>query len=195
MDAGTFRRWLYRLLPGMIAALAASSAAAWTDKPVKFIIPAPPGGAADLAVRAVAEHVAVTIKQAVIVENDPKGVTVIQDVLGAAPNGQMLFVGFPIAARPDLFKELRPVAQIARSKSEPGAWIGVLVAAATPADLIARMNGAIVHSAGTTGVIEQLGALGFAPGLPLTPGPLELSMRAQADRDRATGGTASARLP
>ena len=41
----------------LIAALIAGPASAWTDKAVKLVVPAPPGGTADTATRIIAEQV------------------------------------------------------------------------------------------------------------------------------------------
>src|SRR5204863_1539143 len=73
MNARTFGQWLLRMLPGVAAALLAAPAAGWTDKPVRFIVPAPPGGTADAAARIVAERIAASIGQPAIGENKPGG--------------------------------------------------------------------------------------------------------------------------
>jgi len=73
MSARAFGQWLLRMLPGVAAAVLAAPAAAWPDKPVRFIVPAPPGGTADAAARVVAERISASIGQQVIVENKPGG--------------------------------------------------------------------------------------------------------------------------
>ena len=110
----------------LAATLIAAPAHAWTDKPVRFIVPAPPGGTADVAARVVAERVSANIGQPVIVENKPGGGGAIgvQALLSAAPDGQTLFVGsqnvmseVPLVLKVsfDPLKDLKPVAEVARS--------------------------------------------------------------------------------
>jgi tripartite-type tricarboxylate transporter receptor subunit TctC len=106
--------------------LIAGPASAWTDKPVKLIVPAPPGGTADTAARIVAEQISKNIGQPVIVENKPGGGGAIgvQAVLSAPADGQTLFFGaqnvlteVPLVLKVafDPFKDLKPVAEVARS--------------------------------------------------------------------------------
>ena len=53
------------------AALTASSAFAFADKPVKMIVPAPPGGTIDVMARIVGDQLSRDIGQPVVVENKP----------------------------------------------------------------------------------------------------------------------------
>ena len=53
------------LMPG------AASAQAYPTKPIKFIVPAPPGGAIDTLARLVADKLAVSMGQPVVVDNKP----------------------------------------------------------------------------------------------------------------------------
>lgn len=135
MSARTFGQWLLRLLPGVAAALLAAPAAGWSDKPVRFIVPAPAGGTADTAARLVAERISASIGQPVIVENRPGGggAIAIHALVSAPADGQTLFVGaqnvlteVPLVLKVsfDPFRDLKPVAEMARSSlvlvSHPG---------------------------------------------------------------------------
>lgn len=79
-------------------ALAASAlsapAMAWTDKPVRLIVPAPPGGTMDVAARIIGDQLALDLKVPVIVENKPgAGGGIAMQALGnAAADGQTLVV-------------------------------------------------------------------------------------------------------
>jgi len=60
-----------RSLYSLALALVASSAFAqvWPSKPIRWIVPFPPGGSTDIATRSVAERLTQTLRQAVVVEN------------------------------------------------------------------------------------------------------------------------------
>lgn len=55
----------------LAAALPLGSAFAFTDKPVKLIVPAPPGGTIDVFARIISDQLAHEIKQPVVVETAP----------------------------------------------------------------------------------------------------------------------------
>jgi len=79
------------------AALAAPAIAqsAWPSKPVRFVVPFPPGQAADIFARLMAEKLSEKWKQQVIVENKGGGNTIIgMDVVAKAkPDGNTLLLG------------------------------------------------------------------------------------------------------
>ncbi|MSQ50928.1 MAG: tripartite tricarboxylate transporter substrate binding protein [Betaproteobacteria bacterium] len=66
----------------------------WPQKPVRVIVPANPGGAADVLARRVARQLEEDIKQSFVVENRPGAGALIgsQAVVRAAPDGYMLLV-------------------------------------------------------------------------------------------------------
>jgi tripartite-type tricarboxylate transporter receptor subunit TctC len=106
-------------------ALAAGSAAAqdWPAKAVRFVVPFPPGGATDVAARALADKLAVAFKQQVVVENRAGGGGAIgaAEVARAAPDGYtLLFTADPmttqhlvVKALPyDVMRDFVPVTQV-----------------------------------------------------------------------------------
>ncbi|MGE4338763.1 MAG: Bug family tripartite tricarboxylate transporter substrate binding protein [Pigmentiphaga sp.] len=76
------------LFAGM-AATPASAASSWPDKPIKLVVPYPPGGGTDIAARLLATEMQKSLGQGVIVENRPGGSTVIgtAHVAQADPDG------------------------------------------------------------------------------------------------------------
>jgi tripartite-type tricarboxylate transporter receptor subunit TctC len=77
------------LLPGPTRA-----AARFPDHPITLIVPFGPGGIADLTARAVAEHMARTLGQAVVVDNRPSAGSILasQAVATARPDGHTLLL-------------------------------------------------------------------------------------------------------
>ncbi|UYO46620.1 tripartite tricarboxylate transporter substrate binding protein [Rhodopseudomonas palustris] len=77
----------------LVAALpAAAQPADWPNKPLKLIVPFPPGGAADAVGRVVAEKLSEVLKQPVVVENKAgAGTAIAADAAAkAAPDGYTL---------------------------------------------------------------------------------------------------------
>lgn len=118
---------LARLIPLFAAAaLHAPAAFAFSDKPVKLIVPAPAGGTIDVFARIFSDQLAQEIKQPVIVENKPGagGSIAVKYMLSQPADGntllvattnvltevpQVLKVGF------EPLKDVKPVAEMARS--------------------------------------------------------------------------------
>jgi tripartite-type tricarboxylate transporter receptor subunit TctC len=93
IPAGLFAPLLAALALG--SGLAAAPAAATDDypsKPLKLIVPFPPGGAADAVGRTYAERLSAALKQSVVVENKPGAGTAIaaEAAAKAAPDGYTL---------------------------------------------------------------------------------------------------------
>jgi tripartite-type tricarboxylate transporter receptor subunit TctC len=79
------------------AALAASAIAAddWPSKPVKIVVPSPPGDGSDITARVVADKLQAAFGQPFVVENKPGagGVVAAEQVAHAAPDGYTLIMG------------------------------------------------------------------------------------------------------
>jgi tripartite-type tricarboxylate transporter receptor subunit TctC len=100
------------LLAGLgLAALAQPARAQprYPDKPVSLLVPFGPGGIADLTARALAEHMARTLGQPVVVENKPSAGSIVasQAVVQARPDGHtLLLMSNGHAVSVGLFKKL-----------------------------------------------------------------------------------------
>ena len=115
-----------RLALTALALTACTWALAWTDKPVKLIVPAPAGGTMDVVARILADQIAADIGQAVIVENKPGagGAIAVQAMLAVPADGQTLMVTasnvlteIPHVMKTsfDPLKDVRPIATVARA--------------------------------------------------------------------------------
>ncbi len=96
----------------LTAAAACSHAqATWPDKPVRLVLPYPPGGNVDSAARIVSERLETILKQPFLVDNKPGagGLIAGESVARATPDGYTFFMGAngPILFSPLIFK--RPV--------------------------------------------------------------------------------------
>jgi tripartite-type tricarboxylate transporter receptor subunit TctC len=73
-------------------ARAQGSTASWPDRPLRWIVGYPPGGASDTFARLIGNHMAGTLGQNVVVENRPGGGAVVASdaVIRSAPDGYTL---------------------------------------------------------------------------------------------------------
>ena len=101
---------LRRLSLSVLLALSATQAwAAFPDKPVRFVVPFPPGGGNDLVARALAEGMARELGQQVIVDNRPGAGTVIGTEYAATrpPDGYtILLASVSFSVNPSLLPSL-----------------------------------------------------------------------------------------
>jgi tripartite-type tricarboxylate transporter receptor subunit TctC len=109
-----------------VAALQALPGHAFTDKPVKLVVPAPPGGTIDVMARIVGDQLAQEIKQPVVVENRPGagGAIAVKYMLSQPADGQVLTmiasnilteVPHVLKGGFDPLKDVKPVGLMARS--------------------------------------------------------------------------------
>lgn len=69
--------------------------AAWPDRPIRLVVPYPPGGTSDNVGRLVAERLSALLNTSVVVDNRPGGTTQLgtELVYRAAPDGNTLLLG------------------------------------------------------------------------------------------------------
>lgn len=119
-------RWVLAVL-SCAANAVASAENAYPNRPVKIIVPAPPGGAADVLPRIVSEKLAARWKEPVIVENRPGAALNVgaEAVARAEPDGYTLLATppGPLAIYQFIYANLR---------YEPSAFTPVTILASSP---------------------------------------------------------------
>ena len=93
----------------LAAGPAAAQPAAYPSKPIRIVVPYPPGGFNDTLARTVGARLQTVWGQPVTVDNKPGGGTVIgtDAVAKSAPDGYTLFImPFAFAVNPSIFKKL-----------------------------------------------------------------------------------------
>ena len=108
----------------LMAPLCTFAQTEYPDKPIRLVVPYPPGGATDVSARLVATEMGKSLGQSIIVENKPgaAGVVGTDMVVKAAPDGYTLVFGGPgnLTLRPimdskvpyDVEKDLIPISHI-----------------------------------------------------------------------------------
>ncbi|MBP6564186.1 MAG: tripartite tricarboxylate transporter substrate binding protein [Burkholderiales bacterium] len=105
---------LVAIVLGSLGAFAASSSAFaqadWPSRPIKFIVPWPPGGAADLIGRLIAERLSPALGQPVVVDNraGAGGIVGTEAAARSAPDGYTMLFGStgPNAINVSLYSKL-----------------------------------------------------------------------------------------
>jgi len=111
------------LLP--ITGMNIAFAAGWpTERPIRLIVPTPPGGGADILARGLTEHLSRALKQTVIVENKSgaNGMLANTELAKSAPDGYTALLTYTSAIAAnfalqkklpyDTLRDLKPVAEI-----------------------------------------------------------------------------------
>lgn len=91
------------LLPGL------AHSASFATRPLRMLVPFPPGGSTDLVARAIAPRLAEALGQPVVIDNKPGASTVIasEQVAKAAPDGHtLLLTSVPLVTNPWLIKAM-----------------------------------------------------------------------------------------
>lgn len=105
---------------------AAASAQAWPDRPIKMVVPFPPGGPTDIVARLLASEMSIGLGQTVIIDNVPGagGNIGTQAVVRAEPDGYTILMGTlqNIGINRHLFKlpfdplaDLQPVSMVVKN--------------------------------------------------------------------------------
>src|SRR5215470_1008469 len=106
------RRQFLSFAAAAAAALPAARTAyaqSYPSRPVRWIVPFPPGGATDLVARLIGQWLSERLRQQFIIENRPGGGTNIgvQAVVNAVPDGYtLLFFGSTSAINATLYENL-----------------------------------------------------------------------------------------
>ena len=127
-----------------IACAAAAHAQSWPARPVRFIVPFPPGGSTDVAARTLAEKLTRALGQQVVVDNRSGGGGAIGTVEAAraAPDGYtLLFVADPVitlhlVVRNVQFDMQRDFAAVTQVTTQP---IAVAVHASLPVQNVKQL--------------------------------------------------------
>jgi tripartite-type tricarboxylate transporter receptor subunit TctC len=110
-----------------VVAAGVANAQAWPDKPIRIVVPYPPGGSSDIIARAISQPLSEALKQTVIVDNKPgangnmgsdmvakspaDGLTLLMCDVGALAISPSVYLKLPF----DPSKDLRGVSMLAYS--------------------------------------------------------------------------------
>jgi len=166
-----------RILAALFAAAVASAAfaQAWPTKPIRFIVPYPPGGTSDILARTIGEKLGTALGQTIVVENKPgaNGNVGADYVAKASPDGYTFLLADigAIAISPSVYpslpfdpvKNFTPVTMVAYSPhilvvhpSVPAKSVAELVA------LAKSKPGKLNYAASSTGSAPHLAGVEFA---------------------------------
>jgi len=110
----------------LCAAATLAAAQTWPGRPIRIVVPAPPGGSLDVTARILADAMQADLGQPIIVDNKPGGMAMlgVYEMLGAPRDGYTVLVTLngavsevPHMLKPrfDPFKDIKPIAELART--------------------------------------------------------------------------------
>jgi len=95
----------------LAAAPRAQAQGAWPDKPIRVVLPFPPGGPSDMVMRLAAEKMQAALKQTIVIENKPGagGNLGAAEVARAAPDGTTWLWGTDtlVTVNPHVYKNMQ----------------------------------------------------------------------------------------
>ncbi len=158
-----------RAAPALFMLLAGIAAAQYPSRPIKLIVPIPPGGAPDISARVLGQKLAELVGQPVVIENRPgsNGNIAMDLVAKSAPDGYTLglLADSMIAINPHLYKkmqsdplkDLAPVASVVSNQ-----WV-LSVNPSVPVknfqefiEYARRANPPLAYASGGNGSIHQM---------------------------------------
>ncbi len=191
MDVRTLSRRVTVAAVASMSALAAAptQAQAWPAKPLRFIVPFPPGGATDVLTRTIAPRLAEALGQQVVVDNrsGAGGMIGVQLTAKAPPDGYtMVLATFgPIAianrTRFPAMPELPTIAEAGIPGFAVNNWCGVFVAGGTPPEVIARLNTELAKALALPDVRARLIEVGLE-AVSNAPDAFAAYIRAETDK-------------
>jgi tripartite-type tricarboxylate transporter receptor subunit TctC len=146
----------------------AAAAQSYPDKPIKMVVPFPPGGPIDTMARLVGQHLSVSLGQQVVIENRPGAGSTLgsRSVATADPDGYTLLFGSSgsLAVAPALYASLdfnptKVFAPIAAVSLLPHVFV---VANSVPATTVQEF---IAHAKANPGTLNYGAGLGTPPHL------------------------------
>ncbi len=89
------RRSLLALLPLLLGAPAVLAQDSWPSRPIRMVVPFPPGGSSDILGRLLADQMGKVLGASIVVETKPGGTTQVgtELVANAAPDGYTMLLG------------------------------------------------------------------------------------------------------
>ena len=160
------RRNFLHLAAGAAALPAVSRfacAQAYPSRPVRVIVPYAPAGPTDIVARLIAQALSEQVGKQFYVENIPGA--------GGSPSGTG-------DTRRRALPEVPTMSEAGYPEIEFDNWLGVLVPARTPKELITSLNSAIAKVLTRPDMQERLAALAFEP---VGSAPEEFAKRAKID--------------
>ncbi|OGA78209.1 MAG: hypothetical protein A3G81_16555 [Betaproteobacteria bacterium RIFCSPLOWO2_12_FULL_65_14] len=122
-------------------AFAHAFAQSFPSKPVRIVIPVPPGGVQDALTRAIANDLSLAWGQTVLVENRPGASGAFTGLTGVLPlirQGRIRALAFGGPKRSPALPEV-PTLLESGYKFDTGGWFGWLVPAATPRPVVEKI--------------------------------------------------------
>src|SRR5258707_698488 len=136
---------------------------AWPAKPIRMILPFPPGGGTDILGRLIAENLSMRLGQPVVTENrgGAGGNVGAEAAARSAPDGYTIVLVAP--SRSPILPEVPTAAEAGLPNFDVTTWYAILAPTGTPRPIITRLNSELVGMMRKDEIKERLAAMGTDP--------------------------------
>ena len=164
-------------------------AQAWPTKPIKFVVPYPPGGGTDVIARIVQEPMSQALGQQIIIDNrGGAGGSIGTDAVAKSPAdgytvlfikaGKLRALAVSTTKRSVIFPVVPTMAESGFKDFEVDSWYAMFVPAGTPKPIIDTLYNAVVKVLAQPAVKEKLLAQG-AEAVGSTPAQLGVIVKTE----------------
>lgn len=136
---------------------AASAQQKYPSRPIRIVLPFPPGGSTDIVARVVTQRLAESWGQPVLIDNRPGAAAPMVNA------GRLRVLGVSGAKRSSMMPDVPTMAESGLPGFDTSTWHGVMAPAATPREVVSQLAAELVRILAQPDIRGKLVAQGLEP--------------------------------